>query len=61
MLVDPRLIHLYSYYRDAELRGATLLLKNKLTGLYAAMFFIVEDKAPFKIRSIGNRLDGSRG
>jgi len=27
MLVDPRLIHLYSYYRDAELRGATLLLK----------------------------------
>lgn len=27
MLVDPQLIHLYSYYRDAELRGATLLLK----------------------------------
>lgn len=27
MSVDPRLIHLYSYYRDAELRGATLLLK----------------------------------
>ena len=25
MSVDPRLIHLYSYYRDAELRGATLL------------------------------------
>ena len=25
--MDPRLIHLYSYYRDAELRGATLLLK----------------------------------
>ena len=25
--VDPRMIHLYSYYRDAELRGATLLLK----------------------------------
>jgi len=27
MSVDPRLIHLYSFYRDAELRGATLLLK----------------------------------
>jgi bacterioferritin (cytochrome b1) len=27
MPVDPRMIHLYSYYRDAELRGATLLLK----------------------------------
>ena len=27
MSVDPRMIHLYSYYRDAELRGATLLLK----------------------------------
>ena len=27
MAVDPRMIHLYSYYRDAELRGATLLLK----------------------------------
>jgi hypothetical protein len=27
MSVDPRLIHLYSYYRDAELRGSTLLLK----------------------------------
>jgi rubrerythrin len=27
MFVDPRMIHLYSYYRDAELRGATLLLK----------------------------------
>jgi len=27
MSVDPRLIHLYSYYRDAELRGATLLLR----------------------------------
>lgn len=26
MSVDPRLIHLYSYYRDAELRGATLIL-----------------------------------
>lgn len=25
--IDPQLIHLYSYYRDAELRGATLLLK----------------------------------
>jgi len=25
--VDPRMIHLYSYYREAELRGATLLLK----------------------------------
>lgn len=27
MSVDPRMIHIYSYYRDAELRGATLLLK----------------------------------
>ena len=27
MSVDPRMIRLYSYYRDAELRGATLLLK----------------------------------
>jgi rubrerythrin len=27
MLVDPRMIQLYSYYRDAELRGATLLLR----------------------------------
>lgn len=27
MSVDPRMIHLYSYYREAELRGATLLLK----------------------------------
>ena len=27
MSADPRMIHLYSYYRDAELRGATLLLK----------------------------------
>ena len=27
MYIDPRMIHLYSYYRDAELRGATLLLK----------------------------------
>jgi rubrerythrin len=27
MSVDPRMIHLYSFYRDAELRGATLLLK----------------------------------
>ncbi len=27
MSVDPRMVHLYSYYRDAELRGATLLLK----------------------------------
>jgi rubrerythrin len=27
MAVDPRIIQLYSYYRDAELRGATLLLK----------------------------------
>lgn len=27
MPVDPRIIHLYSYYREAELRGATLLLK----------------------------------
>src|SRR5215475_7636362 len=27
MSVDPLMIHLYSYYRDAELRGATLLLK----------------------------------
>ena len=25
--VDPRMIHLFSYYRDAELRGASLLLK----------------------------------
>jgi bacterioferritin (cytochrome b1) len=27
MATDPRLVHLFSYYRDAELRGATLLLK----------------------------------
>ncbi len=27
MSVDPRIIHLYSYYRDGELRGSTLLLK----------------------------------
>ena len=27
MAVDPRMIHIYSYYREAELRGATLLLK----------------------------------
>jgi rubrerythrin len=27
MSVDLRMIHLFSYYRDAELRGATLLLK----------------------------------
>ena len=27
MPVDPRMIHLFSYYRDAELRGASLLLK----------------------------------
>lgn len=27
MVVDPRMIYVYSYYRDAELRGATLLLK----------------------------------
>jgi bacterioferritin (cytochrome b1) len=27
MPVDPRIIHLYSYYRDGELRGSTLLLK----------------------------------
>ena len=26
MSIDPRLIHLYSYYREAELRGATLIL-----------------------------------
>lgn len=25
--IDPKLIQLFSYYRDAELRGATLLLK----------------------------------
>ncbi|HEX8267656.1 MAG TPA: serine hydrolase domain-containing protein [Pyrinomonadaceae bacterium] len=35
--------------------GATLLLKNKLTGSYAAMAFMVEDKTPFKIRGIGSR------
>jgi CubicO group peptidase (beta-lactamase class C family) len=35
--------------------GTTLLLKNKLTGLYTAMFFAVEDKAPFKIKGIGGR------
>jgi CubicO group peptidase (beta-lactamase class C family) len=35
--------------------GTILLLKNKLTGSYAAMFFAVEDKAPFKIRGIGSR------
>ena len=30
MSIDTRMIHLYSYYRDAELRGATLLLKLTL-------------------------------
>lgn len=27
MATDPKMIHLFSYYRDAELRGAALLLK----------------------------------
>jgi CubicO group peptidase (beta-lactamase class C family) len=35
--------------------ATTLLLKNKLTGSYAAMAFLVEDKAPFKIKGIGGR------
>ncbi len=41
--------------QEAASDVTTLLLKNKLTGLYAAMFFSVEDKAPFKIKGIGNR------
>ncbi len=41
--------------QEAAPNGTTLLLKNKLTGLYAAMFFAVEDKAPFKIKGIGGR------
>jgi CubicO group peptidase (beta-lactamase class C family) len=41
--------------QEAAPNGTTLLLKNKLTGLYAAMFFSVEDKAPFKIKGIGGR------
>ena len=41
--------------QEAAANGTTLLLKNKLTGLYAAMFFSVEDKAPFKIKGIGGR------
>ena len=35
--------------------AATLLLKNKFTGIYAAMRVSVEDKAPFKIKGIGGR------
>jgi CubicO group peptidase (beta-lactamase class C family) len=41
--------------QEAAPNGTTLLLKNKLTGLYSAMFFAVEDKAPFKIVGIGGR------
>jgi CubicO group peptidase (beta-lactamase class C family) len=41
--------------QEAAPNGTILLLKNKLTGLYAAMFFSVEDKAPFKIKGIGGR------
>ena len=41
--------------QEAAPNGTTLLLKNKLTGFYAAMFFAVEDKAPFKIKAIGGR------
>jgi CubicO group peptidase (beta-lactamase class C family) len=41
--------------QEEDPNGTTLLLKNKLTGLYAAMFFSVEDKAPFKIKGIGGR------
>jgi CubicO group peptidase (beta-lactamase class C family) len=41
--------------QEAAPNGTTLLLKNKLTGLYAAMVFSVEDKAPFKIKGIGGR------
>src|SRR5215210_826942 len=36
--------------QEAASNGTTLLLKNKLTGSYAAMFFSVEDNAPFKIK-----------
>jgi CubicO group peptidase (beta-lactamase class C family) len=41
--------------QESTPNGTTLLLKNKLTGLYAAMFFAVEDKEPFKIKGIGGR------
>jgi hypothetical protein len=41
--------------QEAAPQGTTLLLKNKLTGAYSAMFFGVEDKAPFKITGIGGR------
>ncbi len=41
--------------QEAAPNGTTLLLKNKLTGLYTAMFFAVEDQAPFKIMGIGGR------
>ena len=41
--------------QEAAPNGTTLLLKNKLTGMYAAMYFSVEDKAPFKIKGIGGR------
>jgi CubicO group peptidase (beta-lactamase class C family) len=35
--------------------GVVLLLKNKLTESYAAMAFMVDDKAPYKIKAIGGR------
>jgi CubicO group peptidase (beta-lactamase class C family) len=41
--------------QEAAANGTTLLLKNKLTGLYAAMFFSVEEKEPFRIKGIGGR------
>jgi CubicO group peptidase (beta-lactamase class C family) len=41
--------------QDTAPNAVTLLLKNKLTDSYAAIAFMVEDKAPFKIKGIGNR------
>ena len=41
--------------QDAKPGNATLLLKNKLTGDYEALFVAVENAAPFKIAGIGPR------
>jgi CubicO group peptidase (beta-lactamase class C family) len=41
--------------QDAKPGNATLLLRNKLTGEYEAIFVAVENAAPFKIAGIGAR------
>jgi CubicO group peptidase (beta-lactamase class C family) len=41
--------------QDAKPGNATLLLKNKLTGEYEAIFVAVENAAPYKIAGIGPR------